>query len=179
GAAMTGHLLRADAPIDLPAASEKLVRLPVCRLTGLLPCAASRETVDEWFLAGTEPRSDASAWFENGADGQSRLALPAEYAAWTRTANNALGAQQRSGQRLTIAHPCNGAAFVIEPSLPRSQQMIEFACSGAASPRWFVNGEEIAPKKPDGRTFWPLAPGDWRVCVRADGQSAEVSIRVE
>ena len=179
-AALVGHLLKSDAPVPPPIASDKLASAPVCRLTGLLPAAASPGTVSEWFLKGTAPTETADSWFAPGPDGRPHLLLPAEYSAWCQSSFNALGAIHPADQTLSIVQPQDHSTFEIDPAVPTTQQMLELRCTGSVgrSIHWFVNDAEIQPQQ-NGRVFWSLTKGDWRVSARTDGQQTEVSIRVE
>ncbi len=178
--ALVNKLLQDDSPVPPPIAGEKLVAAQVCRLTGLLPAAASPEVISEWFLAGTQPTETADAWFALGPDRQTHLLLPGEYAAWCQSRYNTIGALHPASQELKIIAPTDQATFEIEPSIQASQQMLELSCTGAIgrSVRWFANDQEVAPR-PDGRVFWALTPGAWRISACADDQKAAVSITVE
>jgi membrane carboxypeptidase/penicillin-binding protein PbpC len=44
--------------------------------------------------------------------------------------------------------------------------------------RWFVNGQPLATQR-DGRTFWPLAPGEWKVRAITANATVEHAIIVE
>jgi penicillin-binding protein 1C len=163
-AATMNLLLRTDHPLPPPPAT--LVRRDVCALTGLLRCAASTRTIPELFLPGTEPLEDASSWFS--ADGT--LLLPPEYAAWCATPDNSIGARVRPAPR--ILTPVRGARYTIDSILPRDQQMIELTSTVPGNVQWFINGLPIPPQS-DGRIFWQLKPGEWR--VRALSPMADLS----
>jgi len=163
-AAMMNLLLRTDHPVPPPPAT--LVRRDVCALTGLLPCPASTRTIPELFLPGTEPKEDASSYFS--ANG--KLLLPPEYAAWCATPDNTIGAQVRPEPR--ILSPVAGAHYQIDSILPRDQQMLEMTSTVPGNVRWFINDLPVAPQA-DGRTFWKLQPGEWR--VRAISPTADLS----
>ena len=164
-AAVMNILLRGDHPVPPPAPS--LVRREVCAVTGFLPCPNSPATVSELFLPGTEPREDASAFF--GADGT--LQLPPEYAAWCASSDNTLRARVRPEPRILSPAP-SGAHYVIDTILPRTQQMVEFTSTLSGQVKWFVNDHPIAPQA-DGRSYWQLAHGAWK--VRAVSPTAELS----
>jgi penicillin-binding protein 1C len=171
-AAMMHALLRRDHPLDPPEENAKLVRREVCAETGLLPSARSAARVSELFLRGTEPKENSASWFsETGT-----LLLANEYANWCASANNTRGAQVRSEPRIT--NPVANARYEIDPVLPRSQQMIELSATIGNTPKWFVNGASLSPQ-PDGRFFWQLAPGKWKLRAVSSSGSTEETIFVE
>ncbi len=175
-AAMMRELLQRDHPLDPPEENENLIRREVCMETGLLPSrfttptgVASRgSTTSELFLKGTEPKEDSSDWFSS--DG--KLLLPSEYAGWCASNNNTRGAQVRTDARIT--NPIANARYEIDPALPRTQQMIELTATLGQGVKWFVNDAPQSPQH-DGRFFWPLAPGEWKLrAVSAAGTAEEV-----
>jgi penicillin-binding protein 1C len=163
-AAVMNLLMRNDHPLPSPPAT--LVRCEVCALTGFLPCRKSPASVPELFLHGTEPRQDASSFFSAAGD----LLLPPEYAAWCASSDNTLGARVRPAAR--ILTPAPGAHYVIDSILPRTQQMVELTSTIPGNVQWFVNDRAVPPQS-DGRIFWQLEPGSWR--IRAVSPIAEVS----
>ncbi|SRR5579862_439657 len=173
-AAMMQRLLPKDHPLDAPQESSGLVRLRICKLTGLLPSSQSQGAVPEYFLKGTEPAVDSSAWFIRAGD-KTRLRLPQEYAAWCGGPYNWLGAV--SGARLSITNPKPGATYAMDDTLPPSQQMIEFV-SNTGPVEWFVNGRKLSPGR-DGRFFWPLSAGHWEVQAASANEKAVSSFNVD
>ena len=171
-AAMMHELLRDDHPLDPPMENEKLVRRDVCAETGLLPSSHTVAKMNELFLAGTEPTESSGDWFS--PDGT--LLLPNEYANWCASSNNTRNAQVRPEPRIT--NPVANARYEIDPVLPRSQQMIELTATLGNNPKWFVNG---APQlsQPDGRFFWRLLPGEWKLRAATSNGTAEETIFVE
>ena len=141
-------------------------------MTGLLPSRFSAATMNELFLAGTEPRADSKDHF--ASDG--KLILPNAYALWCTSRDNTIGAHVRSDFRIT-SPPAN-ARYQIDPVLPPSQQMVELTAACAGDVEWFVNGERVAPER-DGRVFWQLAAGEWNVRAIGRGKLAEQKITVE
>ncbi len=171
-AAMMHELLQRDHPLDPPRENDELVRREVCAETGLLPSAHSVARVHELFLKGTEPKEDSSAWFSS--DG--KLLLPNEYASWCASGNNTRDAQVRPEPRIT--NPVANARYEIDPVLPRSQQMIELTTTLGHDVKWFVN-DARQPSQADGRFFWQLTPGEWKLRAASSGGSAEETIFVE
>ncbi len=171
-AAMMHELLRRDHPLDPPEESERLVRREVCVETGLLPSLHTFAKVDELFVAGTEPKERSDSWFSD--DG--KLLLPNEYANWCASSNNTRNAQVRPEPRIT--NPVANAHYEIDPVLPRSQQMIELTATLGNNAKWFVNGTPQLAQS-DGRFFWQLAPGEWKLRAADKNGSAEETIFVE
>ena len=171
-AAMMHELLRRDHPLDPPEENEKLVQREVCAETGLLPSSHTVAKTNELFLAGTEPTESSVDWFSD--DG--KLLLPNEYANWCASSNNMRNAQVRPEPRITS--PVANAHYEIDPVLPRSQQMIELTATLGTNAKWYVNG---APqlRQSDGRFFWQLAPGEWKVRAASPSGTAEETILVE
>jgi len=171
-AAMIHELLRSDHPLDPPEENERLIRREICAETGLLPSRFTRSTINELFLKGTEPTQDSANWF--APDG--KLLLPGEYAGWCASANNTRGAQVRPDPRIT--NPIANARYEIDPVLPRSQQMIELTATLGDGVQWFVNDMPQMPQH-DGRFFWQLVPGQWKLHAVSPSGSAEETIFIE
>ena len=140
--------------IHSPAVSEALAKCEICTSTGLLPSRFSPGKITEFFLPDTEPAQDSSAWFSPGG----KLLLPAEYASWCSSRENAFGATVRPEPRIINPHP--GATYQMDSVLPAKQQMIELLATIGSDVRWYVSGTPIPPE-PDGRFFWQLTPGEW------------------
>jgi penicillin-binding protein 1C len=170
--AMMRELLQRDRPLDPPQESERLVRREICAETGFLPSHFTRSTMSEWFLKGTEPAQDSVDWFS--PDG--KLLLPGEYAVWCASANNTRGAQVRPDPRIT--NPVANARYEIDPVIPRAQQMIELTATLGRDVQWFVNDVAQLPQH-DGRVFWPLAPGEWKLRAVSRAGRAEETITVQ
>ncbi len=178
--ALVEHLLKTDDPVPAPRPSSELASVDICRLTGLRPTAPSGPPLAEWFLPGTEPTEDAAAWFAPDSAGRPRPLLPPEYAAWCRSPQNDLGAVCPTSEKLAILQPLHRTTFTIDPALPRTQQMLELTCNPVPGRTiaWSVNQTSLAAQ-PNGRTLWPLAPGEWRIRAQAGEQQAEVTVTVE
>ena len=170
-AALMEELLSRDEPLDPPHATSLLTQREICKTTGQLPSADSQSTANEWFLAGTEPTQTAAAWFENGA-----LLLPGTYGAWCASRDNTIGARVQPAPRIT--NPPANARYVIDTVLPPQQQMIEFTTTLASGTQWFVN-DALQPPQNDGRVFWRLARGKWKIRAATTIAAAETQITVE
>jgi penicillin-binding protein 1C len=170
--AMMRELLQRDHPLEPPPENERLVRREICSETGLRPSRFTRSSMNELFLKGTEPAEDSADWFS--ADG--KLLLPGEYAAWCASANNMRGAQVRPDPRIT--NPVANARYEIDPVIPRAQQMIELTATLGRDVQWFVNDDAQLPQR-DGRVFWPLTPGEWKLRAVSRAGRAEETITVQ
>ena len=166
------ELLRRDHPLDPATESDKLIRREICKTTGLLPSRFSTASMQELFLAGTEPNEDSAHYF--ASDG--KLILPDAYARWCATRDNTIGAHVQSD--FHIISPPPNARYQIDPVLPTSQQMVELTAVSGGDVEWFVNGAPVAPER-DGRFFWQLAAGEWNVRAIGRGKLAEQKITVE
>ncbi|MEY2545739.1 MAG: penicillin-binding protein, partial [Verrucomicrobiota bacterium] len=171
-AMMRELLRRGDHPLDPPRENAELVAREICADTGLLPSRFTRSTMSEWFLNGTQPTESSSDWF--AADG--RLILPNEYAAWCASSSNTIRAIVRSEARIT--NPAANAHYVFDAALPRTQQMIELTATLGEDARWFVNDAPLITQR-DGRVFWQLSPGEWKIRASSRSGSAEETISVE
>ncbi|HJT81417.1 MAG TPA: penicillin-binding protein 1C [Chthoniobacterales bacterium] len=171
-ASIIRELLAADHPLESPTENNRLVRREICPDTGLLPSRLSRPPISEWFLKGTEPLEDSKEWF--ASDG--KLVLPEEYAAWCKTSNNQIGARAVSSAR--IVNPIANARYTIDRDLPRTQQMVEFTTNFGAEVQWYVNGQ-LQMARPDGRVFWQLQSGEWKLRAVGPRGTAEQTISVE
>jgi penicillin-binding protein 1C len=176
--AVVDELLETDTGVPSLAEGAGLVAREVCRLTGRRPTAESPGVVAEWFLPGTEPAETAAAWLGTRA-GRMVITLPHEYEAWCAGSQNHLGAVVEPADGLAIRRPSAGAVYVLDPALPRSQQMVplEAAVPPGVVPEWTVNGRPVAAQ-PGGACLWPMEPGECVAVVMAADQSAEVHFRV-
>jgi penicillin-binding protein 1C len=170
-AAMMHDLLQHDHPLAPPEESESIVRRDICADTGLLPSTHSMR-LNEIFLKGTEPTQDSSGWFS--VDG--KLLLPNGYANWCASGNNTRGARVLREPRIT--NPIANARYEIDRALPSSQQMIELTATLGDNVQWFVNGAPQFPQA-DGRFFWQLAPGEWKLRAASPNGSVEETIFVD
>ena len=77
-----------------------------------------------------------------------------------------------------ITNPVANARYEIDPVLPRSQQMIELTATLGRDVQWFVNDQSQLAQQ-DGRVFWPLTPGRWKLRAVSRAGTAEETISVE
>jgi penicillin-binding protein 1C len=154
-----------DSSAPTPVETERLTRCKVCQLTGLLPASASPGVVNEWFLAGTEPREDASKYWSQFGGEAPRLLLPREYTLWCRSTQNYLHAEVAPDTPLRIITPAQDATFLLDPDLPQSQQALCLvATSGSGETlKWTVDGKVVPCR--NGAYFWPLVAGQHAIEV--------------
>jgi penicillin-binding protein 1C len=162
-------LLHNDHP--LPPVTDAVLQREVCLTTGLLPSRFSPGKINEFFLPGTEPIEDSSAWFSD----EGKLLLPAEYASWCTSRENMFGAMVLPAPRIVSPRP--GAAYQIDSVLPAKQQMIELLATMGVDVRWYVGGKPIPPES-DGRFFWQLTPGEWSLKAVSRNGTVEEAITV-
>jgi penicillin-binding protein 1C len=95
------------------------------------------------------------------------------------------GGEGHSGGAVRIGWPVEGAAFVIDPERPRSQQQVAVRIDAGAGVRrvdLVVDGRPVARVGPPFVASWTLAPGDHVLVARADdggAESAPLSVHVE
>lgn len=150
--------------------SERIIALEIDALTGLLPVPETRRTLTEWFLRGTEPVTEGKDWYVGD-----RIVLPEAYRAWTRSPHNHLGAlASESSKPWEITRPEEGARYVIDPALPRAQQVLPFA-TDHPSPgelQWYLNDRPLDETVP---LRWVLQPGRWVLRAYEPETGREVS----
>ena len=120
--------------------------------------------------------------------------LPAELASWARAArrptlptglsplcSGAASESARPSVALRIAHPRDGARYVVDGHRPRDEQRLVVRIEGRGPVSLRVDGRPVAAPAVDGHVEWPLEPGAHElVAVTAEGaRSAPVRVRVE
>ena len=163
----------------------------VCRLSGMRATESCAQ-LTEWFAPGTAP-SREDDWERDG-----HVSLPEEYADWARqsleqttVAVASLGGataptmavattrdEDEQRRRFRIISPLDGDVYSIPAGIEARYATIALRAVGGAAGnakiRWRVDGKPF-----DGQR-WPLAPGEHVIrAERANGESAEVRIRVE
>ena len=168
------------------------VSVPVCRLSGLRATPSCAQ-LSEWFARGTEPQG-VDDWEREG-----RVALPAEYAEWSRqglapvmvsapliasrTMHQLahpepaidLATHTRAAQ-LRIVSPLDGDRYAIPTGVEARYATISLRAAGrsASRVRWSVDGRLYENAR------WPLVAGAHVVRAMADdGEVAEARIVVE
>jgi penicillin-binding protein 1C len=108
--------------------------------------------------------------------------MPADYSPHC-PADGAPSADAAEPSTPRITHPVDGDRYVLDPSLPASEQAIALrARLRAAAPdetlTWFVDGEPIAEVRAPFEVFWELEPGRHQIGVGREAVEARVEISV-
>lgn len=165
-----------------------LVRVEVCRLSGLLPTEACPYRKWEWFLAGTQPVAYDTFFrrLETGAAGEIFLDLPPEFHAWARAQGLPLLADRaQPGQPvaqpeevgLHLLYPDPGAVFYLSPALPPEAQRILLQVAGGESygeVTVWLDGRPLAVfKQPPYQLWWQLEIGEHRLHLSGLARNGE------
>jgi len=167
------------ARVERPAG---LVRASVCAPTGLLPGADCPATVDEWFIAGTEPRA-AEHYYHRVQGGALAIDPPAEARAWAVDAGwrlwDGASSSGSSAAGVNVVQPVAGAvlyqtgdvsgSLLLRASAPASSERVEFYVDGVHA------GSATAPAP---SVVWQLQPGEHEILVvvhLADGREVHAT----
>jgi penicillin-binding protein 1C len=143
-----------------------LVHRAICPLSGMLPSVHCPGTIDEIFVAGTEPRAPCSLNHQKGI--VRAAALPA-------SSNPA-----PSGVEITF--PQEGDIFKMDPVLRKTYQSILLKASVNETPEaqlveWRVNGRKIGDCRCPFSLAWNLSPGSYTIRARAVGKDLSAESR--
>ena len=145
---------------------EDIIRISVCTLTGELPTAYCRGTVEEVFINGTEPRRPCS---------RHQGGLPV-------TVPDAVESKESGLARLEVTVPQDGDIFKLDPVLRRDHQRIKLKAS--ASPvfrtdkvEWWINGTKAGEASYPYSLFWNLNPGFYTIKARIVFRSQKIESR--
>jgi penicillin-binding protein 1C len=143
---------------------DRLVKRPVCALSGLKPTSTCRAIVREYFAPEDLPEYEKIT----------STNLPREYARWLAKQPQAIS---HSGE-FRIISPNSGDRFLLYPHSER--QKLEFKVTTTADTpiEWWLNGQKIATQKSNS-LHWKLTPGDWTLEARKGNQSDRVNFRVD
>lgn len=154
-----------DPAVPEPEESPVLRTLRVAAQSGQLP-RPGEKTIQEWFLTGTEPATNAADSYINGI-----WQLPDNYAEWCAGAFNHLGAKVRHDD-LKILFPQDGAVFEFNPHLPAGQQTLLLQAT-TADCQWKLNGKPLETPQV------MLTRGDWHLTATSGGKSTTTSFTVK
>jgi 1A family penicillin-binding protein len=133
---------------------DGLVEVEVCALTGQLPGPDCPHRVTELFIVGTEPTETLPTFDSQPQVAQSTIRNPKS--------------------RIEMSSPDKGAAYRLDPALPRDAQKIEVAARAGVSLRevtLLVDGQPLARfGAPPYKALWRLEPG--RHTFSAEGVTA-------
>lgn len=152
-----------DKPLEKPTSLD-LASVAIDSATGLL-AQTTGQKITELFFPGTEPTESASIMYRDGI-----LILPAQYAAWCASSQNRLGARTKSP--LKILFPKDGSQFILNPTLPTSQQTLLLKSTDVDC-EWSLNGTRLK------NATVPLKAGEWVVSVKAGDQRDTIRYTVK
>lgn len=135
---------RVDAPNPQFFMPTGLIQIPICAISGLLPTEYCQESLNEWFVRGTEPHEYDNFWQAFNCPQNNSPALvtkyyidyPFPYNDWakergysppfecTMISSPTVLTQQQAVSPLTITSPLPGDSFSLNPELPLSAQQI-------------------------------------------------------
>jgi penicillin-binding protein 1C len=186
---------RSDVAAEIVPRPADLVEAGVCELSGMRAGAACPSRRREWLPRGYSPLP--CSWHHASEEGLLTL-WPDEYRHWAaarrlleedrplraepmRTSAVAHTTAKRSGTRLKIVSPADGAVYLLDPTLRADFQAVSFRAAGArGTVEWRVNGTTVGARAANRSISWPLQPGEHEVSVRdAHGRIATATIRVK
>jgi penicillin-binding protein 1C len=148
-----------------------LVHAPVCPESGLRPSTRCPNSINEIFIAGTEPSALCRLPHRKSATTGSS-AMTGSYAT---TGLPIVRGPSVPKSALTIVVPQDGDIFKLDPILRRSYQTLNLQVRLAEGTdvrtiEWWINGRKVAAVGPPFRFSWNLAPGSYT--IRARGLAA-------
>ena len=143
-----------------------LVHRAICPLSGKLPSARCPSTIDEIFIAGTEPRAPCSLHHQEGI--VPSAFLPAS--------------SPRSPSGVEITFPLDGDIFKMDPVLRKTYQSVLLKASvdettGVRLVEWLVNSRKIGDCRYPYSLAWNLSPGSYTIRARALGKDGTTASR--
>jgi penicillin-binding protein 1C len=158
-----------------PAPPQALLRAPVCVPAGLSAGPHCPVTVEEWFVAGSEPHETEAYYLRDDA-GRLLIDPPAEARAWAAAAGFALYDGTESQAAAFVVQPANGSVLFLAPELPSGTVLLRASPpSGAVAVEFLIDGRMIETAEPGVAVLWRLEPGAHVLDVRAtlaDGRVA-------
>ena len=175
----------ADRPRLAFAPPPAMVTVTVCSPTGLLPGPHCPSPLEEWFIAGTEPR-ETETYYLRRSDGRLAIDPPVEARAWAERASVRLAGMEDGADEpgLTIVQPAAGAVLFIAPELARQEVLLRVSTSPATERvEFLIDGVPVGEATgADAYVRWQMTPGihTLRVVARlAGGGSMTASSRFE
>ncbi len=158
------HLHSRKKPLDF-VAPEGFVQLPICANTGLRPTSdCPSGIVLEYFAT-----EDVTAYRQNGVS----FEFTPEYNEWLARQPQ----QNLASEKLKIVSPQPDDYFLLNSG---ESSQLEFKITGnsQATVEWWLNGEKL-PTQSSKTLFWKMHPGQWRLTVKQDDQTASVEFQVK
>jgi penicillin-binding protein 1C len=158
-------LLGAGRPKAEFAEPSGIVRKKICPLTGRLPSASCPATIEEVFIAGTEPKEEC----------------PAPHRPGNRPTRIRASLEKRRPP-LAIDSPLDGDVFKIDPVLRPEFQVIRLRASsaeesGVRAVEWWVNGRRAGSSRFPFSISWLLRPGSYEIRARAVLENGAIESR--
>ncbi|MEO1299646.1 MAG: penicillin-binding transpeptidase domain-containing protein, partial [Cyanobacteria bacterium J06636_16] len=156
------HLHEQDEPGRF-APPDRMVKRPICAVTGQKPMPDCEAIVQEYFFL-----EDLAAYEQAGP----------EVVAVSQGQGDAVA----KNTELQIISPREGSRFRLYPAGEQgNDQRLKFAIAPSTSSNpieWRLNGQPLdSSDKPS--LFWPMHPGQWTLEVHSDDQQDQVQFEVE
>jgi len=147
---------------------DGLIHIPVCPESGLLPSARCPHSIDEIFIAGTEPAAVCPLAHNRKTAGGAAAATTGLSAT---TGLPIVRGPSMPKSALTIVVPQDGDIFKLDPVLRRSYQTLSLQVrladgNNARTIEWWIDGQKIAEVGPPFRFSWNLRPGSYTIKAR-------------
>jgi hypothetical protein len=151
-----------------PRPPDGLVRTTVCAPTGELPGDACPASIQEWFVAGTQPATTED-YYARAADGRLLHDPPAEARAWAVSAGLALAEPETPGQDAFVVQPASGSVLFLAGELPSQTVLLRASPpAGTQSIDFVVDGAHVGSASiNDPSIVWNLTRGEHVLEVRA------------
>lgn len=192
------HAISHETTAQNPIKSSKalnLIRIPVCKASGLLPTRYCHETETSWFIPGKSPIKKDTVFREVAINRQTGLRTChfdentgfAIYEFWPSdllTVFKQAGIQRRSppffekgcsfanynGLKPQIVSPQSDLHYILRSKSAASHQipLIAVTDGGIKHVFWFINETFLAKTRPDKPYFWSAKPGKYVIRVVDD-----------
>ena len=142
-----------------------IVRTIICPLSGLRPSAACPSTIEEVFIAGTEPQEECPLSHRKGVE-----------------ASTVRASFSRLRTPLEIDSPRDGDVFKLDPVLRAEFQTLRLRASlaeefGGTRVEWWVNDRKVGACGAPYSLPWNLRPGSYIIRARAVLESGPIESR--
>ena len=175
------YLLSRDERSLDPVDSKSLIRMKVCKQTGLQPGENTRSTIEEYFLRSTEPENSADSMYDMTDPKRIILLLPPEYQLWCMSSYNFLNAKARVPDEVEILSPVMDAKYQLTSYIPEGYQKIKLQSNQYPKDikYWKVNDQYLQPNEV-GEFYLPLKRGNHILEIALNnGLQRSIQISVE
>ena len=160
-------------PTPIVAPPENVESIEICALSGLRPSTWCPAVEKEWLATDTPARF--CSWHHDGF-----VDVPAELRITPVSSRPPRPAGGRRYTSFKIAHPPDGATYLIDPTLRTEFQALRLRAVASSRVAWHVDDRRIGTSLPDSALEWPLAPGSHVItAVDAGGRKDSVTIFVK